>query len=313
MKKSGIMRKIFKVSLLIICSIVTLFVLVWGGLNIFKFAIYSEYFSIKENVCKNPGLGDGFVPQGIAVSDNEDLILTSGYMDDGTSSRIYITNSKNESRYVKLVKNGSDFVGHSGGIALHKDTIYLASDEHIFTLSLSEIRNVAQIDIGEGIKVNNAASYVFSDENYLYVGEFNNSKEYVTNHFIDNNDGGYHAICSAYDFKDLTKPVKIYSIRDKVQGFCVGDDGRIILSTSYGLSDSYFYIYHKDNIRLSNDLYDGCQLYILDTFSKKIKAPAMFEDLDYKDGRVYSLSESACNKYMFGKFFFANDIVSLKL
>ena len=38
----------------------------------------------------------------------------------------------------------------------------------------------------------------------------------------------------------------------------------------------------------------------------------MAEGLDYLDGEVITLTESASNKYIFGKFFFANKIVSLK-
>jgi hypothetical protein len=38
----------------------------------------------------------------------------------------------------------------------------------------------------------------------------------------------------------------------------------------------------------------------------------MAEDLSFKDGKVITLSESASNKYIFGKFFFAYDVVGLK-
>ncbi len=39
----------------------------------------------------------------------------------------------------------------------------------------------------------------------------------------------------------------------------------------------------------------------------------MSEDLDYKDGKVYTLTESASNKYIFGKLFNATKIVGLAL
>ena len=44
--------------------------------------------------------------QGIAAVDDRDVILISGYMKDDSASRIYVTNSKNESRYVILKKKG---------------------------------------------------------------------------------------------------------------------------------------------------------------------------------------------------------------
>ena len=39
----------------------------------------------------------------------------------------------------------------------------------------------------------------------------------------------------------------------------------------------------------------------------------MSEDLSYYNGKAYTLTESACNKYILGKFFFAYDIFSLEI
>ena len=39
----------------------------------------------------------------------------------------------------------------------------------------------------------------------------------------------------------------------------------------------------------------------------------MSEDLDWFNGRVVTLFESASDKYIFGRFFFAFDIVGLDL
>ena len=45
-----------------------------------------------------------------------------------------------------------------------------------------------------------------------------------------------------------------------------------------------------------------------------ITAPAMSEDLDYANGKFYTNFESACNKYIFGKFFINSDkIVALDI
>ena len=38
---------------------------------------------------------------------------------------------------------------------------------------------------------------------------------------------------------------------------------------------------------------------------------AKSEGLEYYDGKIITLYESACNKYVFGKLFFANKIVDL--
>lgn len=309
-------RKIFKGILAFLVGIISLVVVAWGGLNIAKFAIYSEYYSINENVCKNPGLNDGFVCQGIAANEANNVFIVSGYMKDHSASRLYITDKNNESYFVSLSSNGKAFKGHAGGVATTGDNIYLASGDTIYTFSLSEVlnsENGAIIDIGGGIEVNNQASFVYTDETHLYVGEFHDGENYITEHPYQTNDGKYYAIISRYPLNDLTTPNKIYSIRNKVQGACFTPDGKVVLSTSYGLTSSVFYVYNEADAVDSGQTLDGAPVYYLNNCLNEIKGPAMSEDLDYYDGKVITLFESACNKYIFGKFFFANKIVSLDI
>jgi hypothetical protein len=58
---------------------------------------------------------------------------------------------------------------------------------------------------------------------------------------------------------------------------------------------------------------DGAPVYYLDKLMKEIHGPAMGEDLDYYDGKIITLTESASDKYIFGKLFGATKIVSLKI
>lgn len=303
-----ILKILIKAISCFILGVLALVSFVLVSLNLVKFVLYSEYYSSKTDYCINPGLNEGAVQQGIAVDVERDLVLTSTYMANKTASRIYITNSKNEDRYVELYKNGKPYTGHVGGISLSGDYVYIANDSKIYKVSLNDVLNNDKIDIGQGVEVNNQASFTFADDNYLYVGEFNYADHYVCNNAI----GEYKAICTKYSLDDLTTPLAIYSIRDKVQGFCVTDSGDIVLSTSWSLADSHFYIYRSENIKQSGE-YKGVPLYILDNEDKVVKAPAMSEDLSFSNGKVYTMFESACNKYIFGKFFFANKVVALEL
>lgn len=314
MKK--IVNKIFKITGLVILSIIALVVLVLGGLNIAKFAIYSEYYSIEESVCKNPGLSDGFVCQGIAADEENEVIIVSGYMKDDSDSRIYVTDLDSNSYYVNLKKEGKSFTGHCGGVAISHDVVYIASGSKIYTLSLDTLLNANNgddVEIGSGIKVETAASYVYTDENYLYVGEFHDGGKYVTDHIYNTAEGENHAIIVRYDINDLSTPNKVYSIRNKVQGVCFTPDGKVVLSTSYGLASSYYYVYNESEATLSEHTFANAPVYYLDNCVNEIKGPAMAEDLDYYNGKVITLSESASDKYIFGKFFFANKIVSLDI
>ncbi|MBO4972474.1 MAG: hypothetical protein J6D45_06635 [Clostridia bacterium] len=311
-KVSMIILKILLIAVIFAASLV---LLVWGGLNIAKFFIYSDYYSSKTNICKNPGIHDNFVCQGIAVSEENEKILVCGYMTDKTNSRIYVTDSDNDSYYVNLTRDGEVFTGHAGGMAITGDTVYLANGSKLYTFSLSEIlslNNGDSVDIGKGTKVNNSASFVYSDENYVYVGEFHDGGKYITKHPYQTNDGLYHAIITKYSVNDLTTPIKIYSVRDKVQGACFTPDGKVVLSTSYGLSDTVYYVYNEADAIDSGLTLDGAPLYYLNGCVKEMKGPAMGEDLDYYEGKVITLTESASDKYIFGKFFFANKIVAIE-
>ena len=311
-----LIRKILvKILLKVLLAALALAVLAVGVLNVAKFAIYSEYYFIKNNVCTNPGLGDGFVCQGIAASEENGVILVSGYMKDHSASRIYITDMNNVSRYICLKQGAEDFTGHAGGVATAGGTVYIASDNKIFTVSLESVLNAKSgdvLDIGEGTSVNNEASFAYTDDTYLYVGEFHDGGKYnIEGHENETAEGTHYAICTAYALSDLTTPVKVYSIRNKVQGICFTPDGKVVMSTSYGLKDSVYYVYQLDQATDSGKTFDGAPLYYLDQLEKEMKGPAMSEGLDYRNGKVITLTESASNKYLFGKLFFANKIVEL--
>ena len=311
-----LIRKIFvKILFKVLLAALSLAILAVGVLNVAKFAIYPEYYFIKGNVCKNPGLGDGFVCQGIAASEENDVILVSGYMKNHSASRIYVTDMNNESRYVSLKQGGEDFTGHAGGIATTGGMLYIASEGQIFSVPMDAILNAKsgdELDIGDGPAVNNQADFAYTDDTYLYVGEFHDGEKYnIEGHENETAEGTHYAICTVYALSDLTTPVKVYSIRNKVQGICFTPDGKVVMSTSYGLNDSVYYVYHLDQATDSGKTLDGAPLYYLDQLQKEVKGPAMSEGLDYRNGKVITLTESASNKYLFGKLFFANKIVEL--
>ena len=314
MKKA--LKIIGKTIAIALASVFALVTVVLGGLNFAKFILYSDYYSIETALCKNPGIHDGFVCQGIAAVEEEGKILVAGYMNDKSNSRIYVTDLDSNSYYVSLERDGKKYTGHAGGIATTGDNVYLANGSKIYTFPLESIlsaKNGDVVDIGSGTEVNNNASFVYTDEQYLYVGEFHDGGKYVTDHIYETEDGTYHAIISRYLIDDLSAPDKIYSVRNKVQGACFTPDGKVVLSTSYGLSDTVYYVYDEADATPSGETLDGAPVYYLDDLKQEIHGPAMGEDLDYSGGKVITLTESASDKYIFGNFFFAYDIVSLDI
>lgn len=311
----NILKKVGKIALMAVASLLALVIVVIGVFNVAKLAIYREYYSSKTDICKNPGLNDGFVCQGIAASEENGVILVSGYMKDHSASRIYVTDLENNSRYVILKKGNDIFTGHAGGVSTNGENIYVANGGKVYVIPLDTVLNTAAgdaVDVGEGIEVNNNASFSYCDDTYLYVGEFNDGGKYtIEGHKNETAEGTHYAICSKYSLDDITTPVAVYSIRDTVQGICFAPDGRVIMSTSYGVSDSVYYVYNLADATDSKKMVDGAPLYYIDKLVKEVKGPAMAEGLDWYDGKVITLTESASNKYIFGKLFWANEIVGL--
>ncbi|MBQ1198530.1 MAG: hypothetical protein IIX47_08025 [Spirochaetaceae bacterium] len=316
-----LMNKYLSISLKILgfifVGITCLVFLIWAGLNIFKNFYYNEYFSAIEKIAKNPGLSDNFMPQGITCVDN--YYATSGYMLSDECSRLYLVDKETgETKYFSLVSEGKKFTGHTGGLQYKNGFFYLANEGNsLYKFPVELIyEEENQIEIGSPIKMNNNTSFVFSRDNFLYVGEFCKDGNYPCDNVITYEGKKHRAIVSKYELSDLTKPVAIYSIPDLVQGFCIKKDGTIILSRSWGLNPSEFYLYEPSNIIKTGTTYDCAEVYFLAEPNKVLKAPSMSEDLDVvllPDGSesFITMYESACNKYIFGKFFFADYIAKI--
>jgi hypothetical protein len=310
-----VLKKIGKIAGLTLCSILAAALLAVGVLNLAKFAIYRDFYAVKTDVCINPGLGDGFICQGIAAVEKEGKILVSGYMMDDSPSRIYVTGKDNRFHYVNLTQNGKAFTGHVGGIATAGDKVYLSTSSRIFTLSLVEIlsaRDGMTVDVGEGVVINNKASYVYADEDFLYVGTYFDKTPYSPDHVFETAAGTQSAICTKYALGDLQRPLAVYSVPDFAQGIAFAD-GLCVISTSHGLNDSVYFVYRLSDVTDSGTELDGAPVYFFESPLAELHGPAMGEDLDFSEGKFISLTESASNKYIFGKFFGAYSIFALDL
>lgn len=315
------LKKILKIVLKVIGGLfggaVGLIFLAWIGLSVGKYFIYHDYYKIWNKEAKNPGLNDGFIPQGCTYNEDDDYYVTAGYMKDGSVSRIYKVDKKNKKiTTYNMTSEGKEFLGHTGGIQYAKGYLYLANEgDGIYKFPASSLKDSGSVEIGKAIKVNNHSSFVFSDNDFLYVGEFNDSNKYACDNEFNFKGKTNYAFVTKYSLDNLKKPLAIYSIGNQIQGFAITDEGSIVLSRSWGVSSSDFYIFEASAIEDTDTSVDGARVYFLDTekATRILKAPAMSEDLDYKDGKVIYLSESACNKYIFGKFFFDNSIYGLKI
>lgn len=318
-------KKILLTVLIIVLAIILLF---FAAVRIYFRAPVKQYYSDSEKTFVIPGLSDGFVAQGLSYDSRTDSFFVTGYMKDGGASPVYIVNKTDE----KLTKtlylqndDGTDYIGHAGGITVHGNYVYIAGGEDC-CLYVYDYSEMISSDTGSRIKSLGEFSTGLSDSDYisvaftadagdrLIVGEFYREPNYPTpdsHKLIVGGNITNSALAAAFLYDDTAKfglsdqISEAYSLPDQIQGMSVNEN-RIYLSSSYGPAFSRLYAYDAGKTETSEITLLGqtVPLYILNDGSliKTVKAPPMSEEIAEVDGKLYTMCESASNKYIFGKF-----------
>ena len=315
------MKKFLSVLLKILGVILCIPVILISLLSIAKVVCYPTYVANTETVCTIPAIHEGFVPQGVAHVLGSTYLFT-GY--NGDAMEIYLSRDGEAVEIVPVDADGKVYDLHGGGVAVAGKYVYITGDKEMLVFYRDAFLNAKNGDKVSPIKsfeTDVKTSFCFADADYLYVGEFYDGNKYKTDaaHHLTTPAGEKHyALAAAYPltiFGELAteSPEFFLSIRDKVQGFAV-HEGVFMVSCSYGLtsSDLDFYRGYTDNGSTINLGGLDTPVYFLDskTHTEQVKMPAFSEGLDVVDGRVVISFESACNKYVVGKLFFADKLVS---
>lgn len=276
------------------------------------------------NVFAIPNLEQGFIPQGLCYDDLQDVYFLSGYMKDGSDSRIYVVDTQNgKTKYFTINCQDTFFeTGHFGGISAFGENLFVASDGCVLTIKIVDVtnaKNKSKVDVQNVMKTPTGADFCFAQADGLWVGEFYRKNKYETDpsHHIKISDTETnHAITVFYNYDNLSEsglcliPSKAISIPDQVQGMSILDDGKIVLSSSWSLADSKIFVYKstlENPIQTLTINQNQIPLQILSNQDvyKTITAPCMAEGIVCKDNCVQILFESACSKY---KYFTRNRI-----
>ena len=274
------------------------------------------------------------VPQGSTYVAEEKTFVNSGYMKDRSASRIYFYTDNKKPSYVTLkTPDGKADTTHAGGVAYKDGYIYLTSGSNINIYSWEDIKAAAtkgkSVTYSHQISTDYGNAFCHIEGDILYVGEFYHPSAYptdVSHHFTTDCGDEHHAIITLFDINRIKNsgfktaiPIKAYSITDYAQGMCITGEGNICITTSYAFRTSHIYVYEPMN----NELPDGeitvngakVPLYYIDSnhLKEDIKFAPMSEELVYVDGRVYTISESASCKYLFGKFCGGDKIYSIEI
>ena len=312
-----------KIIALILCVAIVLAVVVAILFSIGENIVFFKFYKNAEKAFKIPGLWTGSVPQGFEYIEETQTFLYTGYQKnevDPTVVYIMPDKGEGEARAVKLVNaDGSAYTGHAGGITIYEDTVFIAGHNGVDLFDATDLLNgddkatmIGKLDIDFDV------AFVEVHDGKLYLGNFYRALDYETpaHHHITTPCGDkntaviYEFTLGENNLPTSFVPDMVYSIRDAVQGLTFDDKGRMILSTSWGLSKSHIYIYEKPQFVVenafevsANDTTYKADLCYLDENSLKqdIVAPPMAEEIVYLDGKLYIMCESASMKYLFGK------------
>ena len=276
---------------------------------------YWDYFSNSKGGFVIPGLFSAYVPQGFHYMPEEDIYLMCGYMSDDTASRIYIRDGKGGNRHVSLYfADGTPYRKHAGGICHNGDFVYLAGDDGVDVFSLSDVLGSDRAQMLGTIPTGYDMAYCSFYNGYLLAGNFYFPEHYETpqEHRITTPAGDQNvALMTIYRVDDGApfgvdpNAVAGISTPAKVQGMCFTSDEQLVLSISWSLTDSNLLFYDVDTSRSGavEVLGEEVPLYYLDSqnLTETVVLPPMSEELVCRDGKVWVMCESACNKYIYGK------------
>ncbi|MBO4790847.1 MAG: hypothetical protein J5592_01065 [Clostridia bacterium] len=325
-KKSG---KRPPVLLIVICAVVGLLAAVIVGFILCMRLPVAGFYRQAEKEFKIPDIDKGFIPQGIAVSEEDGNILVCGYWDSSDhASPVYVLSPEGDLIASAMLADteGNPFTGHAGGLTQHGKYVYLAGSSKgcVYVFDYSEIaaageggsvRCLGQFDTKTGddkIRV----SFTATDGDRLWVGEYYKEEGYKTpdTHKTVTESGEKHGgIALAYAFSDAEDavfglspvPSAAISLPDIVQGLCFYGS-RVFVSCSSGLSFSHINSYSAELADRGRtfDIF-GLTLPIFeldsDSILETVKAPPMSEEIIPIGGRLYIMCEAASNKYFFGK------------
>lgn len=282
-------------------------------------ASYPDFEKIARKEFAVSGLNEKLSPQGICVLPENEAgyaFATSGYITDGSPSRVYLTGGTKADKYITVTRNGKPLTSHFGGVTCTENYLMIASGKQMVRVSLAEAlaaENGGSVAVKDEFSTDIGNAYCYYDgvKKELYVGEFYRPGNYETaeSHHITANGETNYAFIYVYQADENAvggvvsqTPVRALSVRGLVQGVAVSEE-KIFLSTSYGLPDSTLYAYSVPNEASGTAEVNGAKipLYRLDKTNllSELNAPCMSEEICIKGNRLYILFESECVKYKY--------------
>lgn len=324
-ESSGFLRKSAKVVFVLAASVV----LVLAGARLYFRIPVNSYYRASEKAFAIPGLSDNLIPQGFDYIESEGIYLVGGYQKDNSPSRIYLIEKESgrTKGYVVLGdQNGNGMAIHAGGLAYHGKYLYVGGNEDplVYVFNLSDVLSGGNGEIVKTLGTFEArygdyeirADFMCFYDGKFFVGEYYRDPNFPTpeSHSYTGPSGETtRALMFSFNVSDQETsrfgidPVaaEVYTLPGLAQGVTIYDN-RIWITRSYAATFSTVRSY--DVFGKPAGVFDpaagDAKVYVLDKSSmvSEIKAPPMAEELIFVNGKMLIMSESASNKYIFGKF-----------
>ena len=183
---------------------------------------------------------------------------------------------------------------------------------------IDAVSDGGEVSLGASVQTDVKCSYINSDGEYLYAGEFytfdfNGAYDTDASHHIRVSFGERsYSRCNAYKLSDFEaafdggelKPDFVLATPNRVQGFARLADGSFVLSTSFGRDNDSFMLTYEDVTANEADAeldFDGekVPLYYLCNKSKtaSLREPPMLEGVDSNGNEIIGIFESGAEKY----------------
>lgn len=341
------MNKGLKITLRVLVTIILVVVLLLALVKVGERIFFTGFFTNAETEFKIPGLNDGYIPQGFEKIELEGKthFLACGYMKNKSSSRVYLLEENgNILKEIKLFnEDGGAFTGHAGGLTYqytdNGNYLYISGSKCLYVFDLDDVlgdddkaTRIGKFNVStlaEGVQGQDEVSPAYCKvfDGYLYCGSFHdqaNGYPTTSNQHFTKGEIKNHSTILKYKLDPSAKyglslkPEAVYSTPSTVQGMTISN-GKLFLSCSWGLSISKIHVYDLNKIeatelcKTDKAIWDNeYPVYFVggDNHITTISAPPMAEEIVYHDGRIWIMNESACNKYIFGKFTSGNYLYS---
>lgn len=326
-----VVKNIVKIIALVLLFAIVAILLFNLFLNIKLF----EFYSLSTSVGDVPGLGDNCVQQGLDYVEECDALLTSCYMTDKSTLRIYVTKD-GKTTYTKLTNaDGSPYTGHAGGICHNGNYLYVAYNSGLRVFKLDEVLAGGETKMIGSVELINTASWCTVYDGKVYVGTYSDisSDKYAPKpeYIISNPKVSGEANCSiisVYNLSDAegstfgidnSAPTEVISCIGRVQGGGINKDGNLILATSWGIALSGFYFYDMEKASENKTTYtEGGKTYDMiflgtDSLTYTLEGPPMAEEVIVINEKLYIMNESASKKYFYGNLIGGRELYAFNL